>query len=145
MKLSDLKIDAEKFEQGAWVDDIPEMGGLRLKVRGLGNTDFRKTQTRLTEAEPRQYKPRGRLLPERQDAITAICLLDTVLVDWDGLTDENDQPMPYSKEQAKVLLTEPAYRRFRDAVVWAASVVAEDGAETTTEAGNASKKRSAGS
>ncbi|HEV7416043.1 MAG TPA: hypothetical protein VGN98_07785 [Tianweitania sediminis] len=144
MKLSDLKIDPVKVEQGAWVDDIPEMGGLRLRVRGLQNNDFRKMQSRLVEAEPRQNKPRGRLLPERQEAITGTCLVETVLLDWDGITDEADQPIPYSKEQAKEFLTDPAYRRLRDAVVWAASVVAEDGVQETEEAGNSSKKRSAG-
>lgn len=125
MKLSDFAIDPNKLENGDWVTKIPDMGELRLKVRGIGNVDFRKMQSRLIEAEPRQYKVGGRLNPGRQDGITAQCLLHTVLLDWDGLLDENGAPVPYSLEQASELLTKPQYRHFRDAVAWAASVVAD--------------------
>lgn len=144
MKLNELKIDAEKFEQGDWVSNIPDMGNLKLKVRGIGNTDFRKMQSRLFEAEPRQYKVGGKLPPERQDIITAQCLLHTVLVDWDGLLDENNQPIPYSKDLARDLLTKPEYKRFRDAVAWAASVVAEGIEFDLDDAGNASQQPSGG-
>lgn len=145
MKLSEIRIDPEKLEQGDWVGDIPEMGELRLKVRGIGNSDFRRMQAKLTEAEPRQYRISGRLPPERQDAITAKCLLHTVLIDWDGVLDDDDQPIPYSQEFAQDLLTKPEFRRFREAVAWAATVVAENIGETTDEVGNGSKKRSSGS
>lgn len=145
MRLSELKIDAEKFEKGAWVDNIPDMGEVRLKVRGIGNADFRRLQTKLFDAEPRQYKVGGKLSPERQDAITAQCLANTVLIDWQGILDENDQPIPYSREMAKELLTNPEFRRFRDGVIWAASVVADDVAIDTEEAGKNSRKPSSGS
>lgn len=144
MKLSDIKIDAGKLEQGDWVSDIPDMGELRLKVRGIGNSDFRKMQARLIEAEPRQYKVSGRLPPERQDAITAQCLLHTVLIDWDGLRDEAGQPLPYTQDLARDLLTQPEYKRFRDAVTWAANVVAETVATDGEEAGKNSKRPSSG-
>lgn len=144
MKLNELKIDAEKFEQGDWVSTIPDMGSLKLKVRGIGNTDFRKMQSRLFEAEPRQYKVGGKLPPERQDIITSQCLLHTVLVDWDGLLDENNRPIPYSKDLACDLLTKPEYKRFRDAVAWAASVVAEGIEFDLDDAGNASQQPSDG-
>ncbi len=145
MRLNDIAIDPVKFEQGAWVENIPEMGGLRLKVRGIGNADFRRLSAKLYEAEPRQYKVGGKLDPERQDAITATCLVNTVLIDWDGLRDQNDQPIPYSKDFARELLTKPEFRRFREAVTWAASVVADDVAADTEEAGKNSPPPSSGS
>lgn len=125
MKLSDMKIDNDRLEQGAWVGDIPEMGDLRLKVRGFGNADFRRLQQRLYDAEPRQFKIGGRLDPERQDAILSTCMLTTILIDWDGVTGDDGQPVAYSRDLAKTLLTEPEYRRFREAVSWAAGTVAE--------------------
>lgn len=125
MKLSDMKIDNNRLEQGAWVGDIPEMGDLRLKVRGFGNADFRRLQQRLFDAEPRQFKIGGRLDPERQDAILSACMLSTILIDWDGVTGDDGQPVAYSRDLAKTLLTEPEYRRFREAVSWAAGTVAE--------------------
>lgn len=144
MKLSEMKIDADKFEAGAWVDDIPEMGDLRLKVRGIGNSDFRAMQARLMEAEPRKYKVGGRLAPERQDVVTAKCLLHTVLIDWQGVLDDDGQPIPYTKELASEILTKPEYKRFRDAVTYAATVVADGVDADIDDAGNVSKKRSAG-
>lgn len=145
MKLSEIKIDPKKFEQGDWVGEIPEMGELRLKVRGIGNSDFRRMQSKLTEAEPRKYRVAGRLPPERQDAITAQCLLHTVLIDWDGVQGEDGQPLPYSEELARDLLTKPEFKRFREAVAWAANVVAEDIQEGVDDAGKNSKTRSSGS
>ena len=125
MKLTDLEIDVDKLEQGDWVESIPDMGDLRLKVRGSGNSDYRALQQKLLRAVPRGQLRDGRVPPEVQDKITSQLLLDTVLLDWDGLAGEDEQPIPYSKELAAKLLTEPKYRRFRDAVAWAADVVAE--------------------
>lgn len=144
MKIKEMAIDPVKFEQGAWISGIPEMGELRLKVRGIGNSDYRKMQTRLIEAEPRQYKVGGRLTPERQDFVQSQCMLHTVLIDWDGLRDEHDAPIPYSVDLARDLLTKPEYRRFRDAVAWAASVVGDDVALDGEEAGKSLETPSAG-
>lgn len=127
MELNDIAIDADRFEQGAWVDHIPEMGDLRLKVRGVGNADYRKLQARLIDALPRAKKQGGKIEPDELDRITATCLLETVLLDWDGIM-INGKSAPYSKEQAKELLLNPKWRRFRDAVAWAASIVADEGA-----------------
>jgi hypothetical protein len=126
MKLSDITVDAERLEKGAWVDNIPDMEGLRLKVRGANNVDWRRLQSRLLDAVPRKKRLGGRLDPDEQDRITASCLLNTCLMDWDGLEGDDGNPLPYSKEWADKLIKEPEYRRFRDAVIWAASIVAEE-------------------
>ncbi len=133
-----------KFENGGWVDNIPDMGELRLKVRGINNTDFRKMAAKLHEAEPRQFKVGGKMDPGRQDAITAKCLLHTVLLDWDGVLDDKGAPVPYSIDMARDLLTKPEFRRFREAVAWAANVVADDIAADTEEAGKNSPPPSSG-
>jgi hypothetical protein len=125
VKLGEIAIDADRAEQGAWVDDIPEVEGLRLKVRGTNNADWRRLQARLLDAVPRKKRLGGRLDPDEQDRIMSSCLLNACLLDWDGLEDDDGKPIAYSKEWAQKLLNEPEYRRFRDSVVWAASVVAE--------------------
>lgn len=128
MRLSEIQINAAAVEEGEWIGDLPEMGDLRLKVRGLNNDKYRRLQQRLIEATPRAKRPGGRLDPAEQDRITAKCLTDTVLLDWSGL--EGDEgPIAYSAEMAKTLLTDPQYRRFRDAVIAAASRVEEVEAE----------------
>ncbi len=125
MKMSELAIDSARLETGAWVDDIPEMEGLRLRVRGSNNADWRRLQTKLIEAVPRKQRLGGRLDPDTQDRITSSLLLNTCLLDWEGLEGDDGQPVPYDKKMAEKLITDPQYRRFREAVVWAASVVAE--------------------
>ncbi|SRR6266700_3240367 len=125
MKLGNAEIDVVKSEQGDWVDEIPEMDDLRLKVRGIGNANFRQLQSTLLLGVPRHKRVGGRIDTPTQDAITAKCLLNTVLLDWDGLTDDSGKPITYSRDEAEKLLTKPEYRRFHDAVVWAATVVAE--------------------
>lgn len=125
MKLSDLTIDADRLENGDWVDNIPEMGGVRLKVRGFNNSDWRKLQNTLIEATPRKQRLGGRLDPNTMDEITSKCLLNACLLDWDGLLDDNDKPIPYDKKRAEQLLKDPQYRKFREAVVWASQIVAE--------------------
>ncbi len=125
MKMSELAVDAARLEGGAWVEEIPEMEGLRLKVRGANNADWRRLQTKLLEAVPRKQRVGGRLDPDTQDRITASLLLNTCLLDWQGLEDDDGNPLSYDKKMAEKLLTDPQYRRFREAVVWASTVVGE--------------------
>jgi len=123
VKLSDLKINSDAVEQGAWVNDIPDMPDLRLKVRGFGNVDDRRIQDLEYQKLPRALKVRGNLSPAGQDSIMTKRLLSTILVDWDGLTGDDEQPIPYSREMAEKLLTDKEYAPFRRAVLWAASIV----------------------
>ncbi|WP_131803827.1 hypothetical protein [Methylorubrum salsuginis] len=102
------------------------MGDLRLKTKGLNNAGFRKLQQTLMAAVPRQDRHQGRLPPKVMDEISAKCLLNHALIDWENLEDENGQPIPYSKDQARAFLTDPAYRPFFDACVYAATVVGEE-------------------
>lgn len=133
MKLSSLKINADAVEQGAWIDNIPELGGIRLKVRGNGNADFRRMQSKLIEAVPRGQRQRGMIDPDVQDTITARCLAHTVLLDWQGLTDDNDVPIPFTKEKALEFLLDPTLRPFRDGLAYASTIVAQTEAENLAD------------
>jgi hypothetical protein len=126
MKLSAVAIDPVAHEEGEWVDNIPEMGDLRLKVRGFGNSDWRRHASKLSAAVPREKK-RGGIVddPQEIDRINTSCLVNACLLDWSGLSDDADQPLPYSKAKAAELLNDPSLRRLRDAVLWAASTVGE--------------------
>ena len=125
MKLSDLKVDAAKVEQGAWVENIPDMGDLRLKVRGINNADWRRIQTMMIQSVPRSKRVNGRIVADEQDRIMSICLQSAGLLDWENLQGDDGAPVAYSKEKAAELLTKPEYRAFRDGVLYAATVVGE--------------------
>lgn len=145
MKMSSIAIDPTKREQGAWVSDIPELPGVSLKVRGADCAEARKLRASLVEQIPRQRRLRGRIEPEDQDKITDAILHRVLLLDWSGIEDDQDQPIPYSKDQALEYLSDPRFTVFRSGALWAANIVAEDkdvGAEA--DVGNSSKS-SAGS
>lgn len=135
MKLQ--KIDNNKVEHGGWVGDIPDMGDLRIYTKGTNSSGYRKLQQTLMAAVPRSERHQGRISPARMDAISASCLLNQALLGWDNL-DADDSPgpgkegrklVPYSKEQAEIYLTDPAYRPFFEACAYAATIVGEEQAE----------------
>jgi hypothetical protein len=137
MKLKDVVVDTARAEEGAWVNIIPEMEGLRIKTRGVNNKDWRKLQQRLIQSTPRKRRAQGNLDPEDFDRIMSECLLNHGLLDWDGLEDDDGNPLPYSREKAKLFLTDPDYRRFREAAAFAANQVADHSKEDLEEdAGN---------
>jgi len=127
------RIDTAKVEDGTWIGDIPDMGDLRLQVRGINNAKFRRLQQELIAAVPRGERRKGRIDPLTMDRITGTCLASTVLLGWDKLEGEDGQPVPYSQEQARAYLTDPAYRPFFEAVVYAATMVGEADAEAAKE------------
>lgn len=134
MKMSEVAVDSGRSEAGAWVGDVPDMPGLRLKVRGSNNKDWRKLTSKLLEAVPRKRRLGNRLDPEDTDHITNMCLLNTSLLDWEGLEDDDGKEIPYSRDVAHKLCTDPDFRRFRDAVAWAANLVGEQNEEDVKDA-----------
>jgi hypothetical protein len=136
MDLKDSKIDVDRLNNGGWVNEIPGMEGFRVKTRGDENPEYRKKMSILIDMLPRKKKLGGRIDPIEQDRIIGTCLLETCLLDWDGLI-EDGKPVPFDKALAKEMMHDPAYGRFRRAFAHAASVVAEttDG-EIKEDAGN---------
>lgn len=126
MDLNDLSLDASQIETGAWVQDIPELGNIRIKTRGLGNADWRRLAAKLALAVPRSKKDGSGMItdPEERDRITTECLVQTALITWEGLT-AGGQAVPFSQVKARELLSDPRFRRFRDGCLYAASQVAE--------------------
>lgn len=129
MKLSDIAIDVERSEGGDWVRDIPDAGELQLKVRGLRSKDYQQRIATQMAAVPRSKRVAGRIPADVSGRIIGEAMAEHLLLDWRGLTDDNDQPLPFSKEKARQLLVDPRYTRFREWVSWAAAEVEELGAD----------------
>lgn len=142
MKMSSIAVDPTKREQGAWVSNIPELPGVRLKVRGSDCAEARRLRASMVEELPRAQRLRARVDLDDMDKINTAILHRVLLLDWEGIEDEQDQPqpIPYSKEQALEYLTDPRFTVFRSGVLWAANVVAEDQeAAKADDVGNSSK------
>jgi len=144
MKMSDIAIDPEKLEHGAWVGDIPELGDIELRVRGMGCAEFRKLQSKLIEAIPRKRRLKGKLRQEDNDDVMDACLHRVILLDWRGIEGENGTPQPYDRDLALRWIKEPRFRKFREGIIWAAATVAEDIGEATDAALGNSQTPSAG-
>lgn len=126
MDIGKLKIDKSRVEGGDWVDDLPNAEGLRLRVRGIGSSRYRDAVNRRSRGVPRSSRNRdGTLSSELSDKITGEAAAEALLLDWQGLTEDGVE-IPYDRDRALKLLTEPDYSVFRDLVLFAASIVAED-------------------
>lgn len=123
MEISNFKRDTDAIETGKWVDGIPGMGELRLKVRGIGSRLYLSRVAALSRQRPREDRNADNSLkPDVAIEISGRAVYETILLDWDGLTDGGD-PVKYSKDLALEWCTNPDYRPFLDAVFWAAQVV----------------------
>jgi hypothetical protein len=121
MKLSDVTVDQQIVEEGGWVSNIPGFGDVRLKCRGEGNKGWRRQMQVLLNAVPRKLRV-PHLDPGEQDRINAILILNHGLIDWEGITDDNDNPLPYDKNKAAEFLK---HEKFRDGAIYACRQVAE--------------------
>lgn len=100
MEISDLRKRDTAFTDGEWVGDLPGCGDMRVKVRALQSPQALSNWGRLARAASSdQREADGSLTPEAQAALDRQVLVESVLLDWDGLTDNGD-PVPYSKETA---------------------------------------------
>jgi hypothetical protein len=134
MKISELEVDQKLVEEGTWVEKIPELEGVRFKVRGTNNRDWRKLALTLVGAVPRKKRVNGVLDPEEADRITATVIMSAGLLDWDGIEDDDGNPIPYDKKKAGQFLQG---KRFREGAAWACDQVAEGIANEVEEiAGN---------
>jgi len=132
MEISSVKKNAAIIAAGQWVDDIPNMGDVRLKVCGLSSPAAIALRGRLERAVPPDQRERdGSLKPAAGMAVLKEVLHKAVLQDWDNITD-GGKPVPYDADLAHRWLTDPDFENFADAVVWAARVV--DRGVTETEA-----------
>lgn len=144
MEISTLKRDSASISSGQWVGDIPGMGDVRLRVRGLTSPMVTQTRARLERKIPRDQRERdGSLKAEVALNVFGQVLHQVVLLDWDGLTDEG-KPIPYDKALAEQWLTDPDFAFFGDAVVWAAQIVDKGRVEDAEATKGNSKAPSAG-
>lgn len=133
MDVKFLESDLEAINGGQWVDDIPGMGDLRIKVRGLQSEAYQNARNRRIRAASREDRTKNGLTEAAQRRITGEALAETVLLDWDGISD-GGKKVKYDPKQALEWLTNPAFFRFYDAVVLSAVAVDNEDAYTIEDA-----------
>ena len=140
MEIKDLKRNSGMIAKGQWIGEIPDMGDLRLLVRGLTSPSVSALRAQKERSVPRKHRQRdGSLKMETALRISSELLHEVVLLDWDGITMDG-KPVKYDATLAKEWLTDPDYQDFANAVAWAAMVADRGEEETTAElVGNSSK------
>lgn len=127
MKLSDIKRDTTAIAQGQWVGELDGMGDLRLKVRGISTPSVLATKSAKTRAALKKDRMRdGSLTQEAENRIWGEVMAEVILLDWEGVLDENGKPLKYDPALALQLCTHPDWAVFAVAVVEAASRVDAD-------------------
>lgn len=137
MDIQSLKKDVAASTEGQWVGDIPEMGDLRLRVRGENSPKVAALRARKLRAVPKDKRGRdGMPVFSEMLRVTAEVLHEVVLLGWDGLTN-GGKPVKFDADLAREWLTNPDFQEFADAVAWASKVVANGDAERVEDlAGN---------
>lgn len=121
MNLNNLRAAKARGEAGAWVENIPGCGDLRLKVRGFGCREHRRVNNEFMAAIPEEQ--RGEELTAEQREALSVQAVQALLLDWENLTGDDDRPVPYTPETAARIIASPDFEAFRGAVVWAAREV----------------------
>lgn len=130
MKLFDIAQKQRRIEDGGWVGDIPQLPGVRFKVKGIGNKEWRLLRHKLNNETRRST-------PENEEAVTTELVLRTLLMDWSGFENPDGTELIYSRERAEQLLSDPDYSIVRDGVMYAATKIAAEPAEPPPEQVNA--------
>lgn len=109
MKLSDLKIDPVRRQEGDWVP-LEGLDG-EIKVRGARNFDWLKVQEDEARRIRRESNVSGPLDQRQQREILIECILQAGLVGWRGklFTKDDGTPFEYSPDNAATLFKDPAY------------------------------------
>mgnify|MGYP000126711254 CR=1 FL=1 len=117
MKISSLKRDSAKAEEGQWIDKLPGMGDLRLKVRGLSSFAFVRCHGAKQRAIPLSERAQdGSIKDELSYQLYGEALADAILLDWDGIEADDGNSIAFDRKMAETWLTDPDYSHFADAV-----------------------------
>lgn len=123
MDIKTLSTNIAAVEGGQWVDGLPEMGDLRLKVRGMDSVAYREAVAMALRRAPQKDRGKdGIVKMEMSERIAGEMLAEHILLDWQNMT-VGGTPQPYDKSLAVKFLTDNAYAAFRYMVAGCASVV----------------------
>jgi len=123
------------LNEGEWVDDIPEMEGIRFKVRSTNYKPFKVATAGLARRSGKKLRTDQGIVAFGVSAGSP--LAEHILLDWSGVT-ENGKPLKFDAKKAAAILTADddfgIGEAFRRGVEWAGDSVAERIAETAKEA-----------
>lgn len=123
MKLSQIKVNSAAINGGAWVS-VPWLDGVRFRLRGLEQTGYQKRRADLIREAMLQAKIAG----TPPDQVVTVdqeieAFVERLMIDWEGLTDDDGTPIPYSPEAALQYFKDPDLIDLWNAAYWASQQV----------------------
>lgn len=123
MNLATLKKGYAGMNAGVWVGPIPYAlyDRIRIKSRRLWNPDYQVLHDKLSAERSALSAEAQESEQESERRITTECLLETCVLDWEGIDD------PFSVDAARAFLADAdAGPTFRNALLYAAAHVADE-------------------
>lgn len=120
MKLGEFRNDLNLENDGVW---ISLNDAAKVKVARSGNPRHSEILRRLSAPYRRQISNNS-LSNDVAFKISGEALAEAILLDWEGVEDDDGKPLPYSKSAARDLLCNRQYEaRFRNPIVAASEEV----------------------
>lgn len=94
--------------KGEWIGGIPDLGDIELRVRRIGNVDYRRRRSEMLRDSGAEDLPR--------------LYAETILTDWKNVSIGRVEQQ-FSREGAIRLLSDPAMATFFEGVRWAAQTI----------------------
>lgn len=113
MDLKNIAIDVKGELDGKWVKIFD--GQIQVKVARMYNKHYAKAYSEAVEPVKLEIRA-GTLSDDKQQALLCDVFARTILLDWQGV-EVDGKELPYSYENAKMLLLDPSLRLFREAVL----------------------------
>lgn len=108
-----FETNARLEEDGAWIT-VNEIYGLKIRIRRLRSDAAIKAYERITREMFGEHKIRR---PEDLTNVQSMEILkrqlaESVMIDWEGVYDEDGNEVPYSKEAAMAMMEMKDFREF---------------------------------
>ncbi len=106
-KLTSLKTDAHKQENGAWVDYKP---GVSFLIARSGNQKMVETLRQLKKPYLKEIRENEDFDPEILGDIGRKAAAQHILLGWSGIEGDDDQPWEYTPERSLEIMTEASWQ-----------------------------------
>lgn len=123
MDISELRRDMTAIEEGHWVtsEDLPDLGDIRIRVRGMSSGPARQMFDRMSSKVPaKDRNADGSLRNDDMTRIMKAVLKKHLFMEIDGLTEAGK---PMKAEQVIERIDDPALEPLIELIIRAVSVV----------------------
>jgi hypothetical protein len=117
MSIYDIyETNLELEKEGTWVEITKE---IKVKVAAIGNKNHLEAIEKFSKPYKGQLRTKS-IDPDIEEDIYVKALAKAILVDWQGITDEEGNIIAYNFDNAYALLSKPSMKRFKADILFMA-------------------------